>query len=615
MLGCLWYLARRVAEFDHVDILDQFAGLQPQQWALALAAVALAFYSVARQERVILRHMGLMPDRRQASAGSMAAAGVSQCLGFGPVIGALLRARLVPGLNLKQSFLVSVGTTIGFFAGAGVTTLVLLALRGSWGAAISLGALGLALVLRSLAADLSWRGLRLPSAATALSLLAWVALDLVALSFAFWALIPLDHGLGWGEVGVAFLIALGLALMTGSPAGTGPFEALILLQLPEILPESLIAGLLAFRGVAYALPAGIGAAWVLTGNRLLPGPRPSPALRIGPEAAIQAGDRAEVLLTRQGVLALMSDGEGQVWASTVLGLQRVLVGEPSTRPGRRRSLSPILAQCRHEGRGLLTWKIGPRQAVEARRQGARVLRVALEAVIDPARHSTEGPAHAGLRRKLRHAAKAGVAIVAQGPLPLDEMAEVAADWAQRHGGERGLTTGRWSADYVAGQRVLRATGPDGRTLAFVTFHATPQDWVLDLIRFRQGVPDGTLYLLVQTAIETAACEGAQRLSLAAVPVEGFGLKGLARLTAKSRGLQQFKHSFAPQWQPRYATAGSWIGLGIGLALLALAIHLPRPAPRRRGPDIGARRRWQALRKGKPPLPEVEDRRRSGTDAL
>lgn len=120
------------------------------------------------------------------------------------------------------------------------------------------------------------------------------------------------------------------------------------------------------------------------------------------------------------------------------------------------------------------YKIGPREAVAARAAGLTILRLAQEAVIAPATHTVEGSAHAGLRRKLRHATKAGVMVRGAGSLPLEAMAEVAADWAARHGGERGLTTGRWSADYVAGQRVFLAEDAEGRLLAFATFHANAQ---------------------------------------------------------------------------------------------------------------------------------------------
>ncbi|WP_264493902.1 phosphatidylglycerol lysyltransferase domain-containing protein [Rhodobacter sp. KR11] len=596
---CLWFLATRLGPFDADAIAQSFAAVRPVQWAFGIAAVFVAFLAVGRQERVILRHFGIALDRRHLMTAAMATAGVSQCVGFGPVVGAMIRARLLPELGLRQSFMVSAATTVGFFSGAAMLALVFLGLNGSALAGLAAaGVLG-AIAARSLWGDIGWRGIELPRAAAMLALLFWVGLDLMGLSFAFWVLLPPGHGMDWVSVVVSFTLALTFGLMSGSPAGTGPFEALVLLQMPDIAPAALVAGLLAFRGVAYVVPALLSGLWIIVGHRLLRPPIPLPMEPVAPQALLASHDRAEVLLARQGDLDLRRDDRGQVWAMTVLGRARVLVGEPSAPKGwHRRSLDPALDLCRAEGRVPLFYKIGPRQATEARRRRFALLRIALEAVIDPKSHSTEGPRHASLRRKLRHAVKAGVVVRDGGALPLDEMQGVAEDWARRHGGERGLTTGRWGAEYVAGQRVFLAHDTQGRLLAFATFHVTAEDWVLDLIRFGQDTPDGTLYLIVQTAIEAARRAGAARLSLAAVPCEGFGVKGalgrrLRPLSAKARGLFQFKAAFAPRWEPRYAAAPGWLGLSVGLLLLAAAIRLKRVEKRPRPVAAGALRLWVA----------------------
>lgn len=609
--SCLWFLSLKLADFDHGAIGARLASLQPLQWIGGLAAVVVAFVAVSRQERVILRHFGHRIDRRHAVGAAMATAAVSQALGFGPFVGAVVRARLLPELSLKQSFLISAAITVGFFGGAALVALAFLALGGS-----GLAGLGLVLALGAVVARAFWAAEAWPRAATILALAFWVAVDLLALSFAFWVLLPTGPGMGWSEVVVAFTLALSLGLLSGSPAGTGPFEALVLVQLPEVPPEALLAGLLAFRGVAYALPALIGAGWALIGRAVLPPPRIEPATFLEPTTVPYAlYDRAEVQLARQGDLDLVRDPRGQLWATTVVGMQRVVVGEPSVLPGRAatRSLEPVLDLCRDEGRGVLFYKIAARQALAARAAGLAVLHIALEAVIDPHRHTTEGPRHAGLRRKLRHATKAGVRVR---PAMMSEevvarMAEVAADWAARHGGERGLTTGRWGVDYIAGQKLFLAESACGQILAFATFHATAGEWVLDLVRFAKDTPDGTLYLIVQTAIEAAKAAGVSRFSLAAVPCEGFGLRGplgrrLRPFSAKARGLYQFKSTFAPVWEPRYAAAPGWLALLSGLLLLAAGIRLRRaPAkPNRRSlwasPNSGAR--VTQLRR-KPPEPE------------
>ena len=439
---------------------------------------------------------------------------------------------------------------------------------------------------------LRWRGLGLPSAATMLALIFWVAVDFLALALAFWALLPQGHGQEVMQVLAGFTLSLAIGLLSGSPAGTGPFESLLFLQLPGVEAEVLIAGLLAFRAVSYALPALIGAAWALTSRMLLPPAEPAPAEGATPGLTVFAPyDRAEVQLSHQAELELLRDRRGQLWTSTVVGGVRVLVGEPAVIAGRARwrSLEPVFDFCAHEQRNPLFYKIGQRQALAARKARYRVLRISAEAVIDPQAHTTEGPKHANLRRKLRHAAKAGVTVTelparVLPPVALAEMDALAQDWARRHGGERGLTTGRWNKDYARKQRIFAAHDASGRMLAFATFHATAQEWVLDLMRFGEGTPDGTLYLIVHEAILAARALYVPRFSLAAVPAESFGLGGLLGrklkpFSQKARGLHQFKSTFAPRWEPRYAAASNWLALLSGLALLAGGIHLAgrRPA--------------------------------------
>lgn len=590
-LICAWFLGGHLADLDHTAVMRALRTLTPLQWAGGVLATMLAFVAVSRQERVIMRHFGLRPDPRHAAGAAMAAAAISQTVGFGPLVGAVVRVRLLPELGAKQSFLVSTAITIGFFAGAGLVMLGWLALSGQAGMRW-LGVLGLLVAVALIAAvavlprPLFGR-FRLPPATAILALLGWVAVDMLALSFAFWALMPVEIGHSWFAVILTFAVALSVGLASGSPAGTGPFEAIVLTQLHAAETETLLAGMLAFRAVAYGLPALVGAIWALVGRAVLPAPQPCPAIGVDAATADLAHlNRAEVQLARQGQLDLISDTMGQVWATTSLLGQRVFVGDPASRhplPPMRAMAAPLQFAA-FEGRAPLFYKINARHAAAARSMGLRVLRSASEAVLDPRRFDLAGPAHASLRRKLRHAAKAGITVAEIAPPQADsalahDMARLAADWRASHGGERGLTTGRWCLAYLAGQRVFAAYDGQGRMVAFVSFHATGREWVLDLIRFGHGVPDGTLYAILVAAIGRAAALDVARFSLAAVPVAQFGLTGplgrlVGRFSAQCHGLAQFKSAFAPQWEPRYVAAPTWAHLILGGIRVAIEINLP-----------------------------------------
>ncbi|MFD1809260.1 hypothetical protein ACFSHQ_17895 [Gemmobacter lanyuensis] len=84
----------------------------------AALATLVAFIAVAGQEREIVRAMGLAAPR--VGRVGAAAAAVSQTLGFGPVIGAILRRRLRPDLTVAQSVAISGTITLAFFAGIGL---------------------------------------------------------------------------------------------------------------------------------------------------------------------------------------------------------------------------------------------------------------------------------------------------------------------------------------------------------------------------------------------------------------------------------------------------------------------------------------------------------------
>lgn len=580
---CLWQVADHVALLDAGQVLAALGGLAAWQWAAGITAAALSFVAVAGQERAVLAHLGIAADPRVARRAAMASAAISQTVGFGPVVGAIVRRRLMPDLTLRQSAAVSAAITLGFFAGLG---LLLLAV---WGASRA-GAVVLMVLPVAVFAALRLvppaARRHLPKPLVALRFAFWLLADLALLALACRIMLP-EAALAEAPVAFlsVFLLALGAGLASGSPAGTGPFEATLLNALEPADPNGMVAGIIAFRMVAYALPAICGALVALAGPRRAAG-RDRPAL-----APVSAGiawlrrlPRAEVQLALQGETTLLRTECGALWLAGDLAGTAVMLGDPvaegPSAPCAQASLSALARHGQRTARVPCLYRSSARLAVAARQRGWRVLPVAREAVIDPLAFSTTGPARAGLRRKLRHAESAGVTVCEPAVLPLAEMACVAAIWALRHGGERGFSMGRFSVETVTRQRVVIARDGGGRLLAFASFHASTGEWVLDLVRAADDLPDGTLYLILCHAIGRARAEGIRRLSLACVPIAGWGLSGIAgriarRLTARSEGLCQFKSAFRPRWEPRYIAAPGLFGLPLAALAIAHAIHAPR----------------------------------------
>jgi phosphatidylglycerol lysyltransferase len=568
-------LSAHFADLPHNTVLDGILALPLPRLACALLLVAAAFVAVAGQERAVMTHLGIVVPPGHGRAAAAATATVSQMVGFGPFVGAIVRRRLLPHLTLAQSFQVSVGITLGFFGGLALMWLALVAGQGSLPAAAAFAALvagyaALAALQRSLGL-----GLRLPNLIVAGRFMGWLAIDLLALGSVFWLVLP-DATLSLAQVLPVFLLALGAGFLSGSPAGAGLFEATVVSQLPQVAADDMLVGIILFRMLAFAVPATIGAVYACVAPWIWPVPEPAAAVAAG--TALPAPRMAEVGLAHQGELAPVTVAPGSIWLAGALPHSLVALGDPWGNAGASGAVAAFAAHARADGRLACLYKCSPRLAAAARRAGFLNVPVAREAVLDPYAFHTGGPARSGLRRKLNHARKAGVTTSRACWTAIDDMNAVAIDWRAHHGRERGFSTGRWMPDVVHHQAVFTARAGDGRLLAFVTFHMADAEWTLDLVRQRRDAPDGTIPSLVVCALAEAKARGVRRLSLAAVPEAVFTGKGLVGRMVRRRfsGLWQFKAAFAPRWERRYMAAPSMGALAVAAAEVVLAVHRPPP---------------------------------------
>lgn len=138
--------------------------------------------------------------------------------------------------------------------------------------------------------------------------------------------------------------------------------------------------------------------------------------------------------------------------------------------------------------------------------------------------------------------------------------------------------GRFSPGYLADHYVYNAR-QGNEIVGFSSFHTTTKEICLDLMRTRHSAPNGTMHLLVLTAITEAAQSGYRRFSLAALPrqidtdpnpVRHLALRVLR--SSNAQGLSRFKACFAPRLQPLYAMAPRGPALVLGPADLARAIR-------------------------------------------
>ena len=588
LIAALVLLRPQLAALDLGLLAEALRAIPPGAWAGALLATAVSFAALGRYDALWHDMLRTGVSHRAARVSGMCAVAVGQTLGLSALTGAAARWRALPGVAALTVVKVTGGVALSFMACWALAALVAVsALPAQSG--IAAPAPWLVLPLIALVAG---TGLRIARARgvplrAALAMLGWSVLDMGAAAVALWLLMPAGAVDGLALVAAAYVLALGAALLGGTPGGVGSFEVVLLALLapvPGAGAEPLLAGVLAFRLVYYLVPFTL-AALVLARRAPAPAPAPLPA-GLPPALAAPAdwqlaaqgariggrGAAALVLRTAPGHLVALGDAAGTL--------------PPA--PRARLALDGLRAQAAWEGRAPALYKGSARTAAIARRAGWAVLHVADEAVIDPQTWATSGAARQGLRRKLRQAAEAGVSVRPAGDrLPHAAMGRIAAAWARAHGGEMGFSMGTYAPDYVALQAVFLISDAHGLR-GFVTFQTGARDWALDLIRYDGALPPGAVQAAIVAAIAAARAAGIARLSLAAVPAERGVTAPLARRRA---GLAQFKRSFAPRWEPRYHAAPHRAGLWLSLLAVMWEIHRgplaarlrARPKVRRRAP--------------------------------
>ena len=580
LIACALLLYQRLEGLDIAALGAAFRAVSALQWGLAGVATGLSFLAVARYDVVAHRHFatGCAPARATLSGATAIALG--QTLGAGAVVGAFVRWRMMPGLGLAMAARISVFVAVSFLS----ALLVVLALAGLclphaplplWMSLLILCGAGLVVLAAFLTPDLRLGRFRLtlPSLRALWALFLLCLLDTVMAGLALHLLLPESIHLPFALFLPAFLLALGAAILSGTPGGVGPFELTLLALLPSAPEADLLAGVLAFRILYYALPAVMAGALLL---RRQPGDLP---VRRPVAAHLSAPSRAELGVLRQNGGTLERVGAG-FCGLVATGQTLTALFDPSGAHAGDLA-RPLRSMARERNRIACKYKITARHAAHARRAGWAVLHVADEAMIATADHDLQGPAYRQLRRKLRQAANAGVQIRCASPdkgLPLREMAAVSAAWEAAHGGARGLSMGRFDADYLRGQTVFLAW-QGAELVGFISLHRASHEWCLDLMRALPGAPDGTMHALVHEAILATRAAGVSTLCLAAVPAAAPSagrlesrLRALTDRAAGGAGLRQFKASFAPRWQPLYMAAPTVSQLFLAACDLARAIR-------------------------------------------
>lgn len=386
-LSCLFVilLGERLQGLDPRLVLRAMGDVGLVFWIGALGATCLSFTAIAGYDVAIHRHLGTGIASDRAGWAGFAAIAIGQTVGMGVLSGALVRWRMLPELGLSGAVRISIMVAVSFllawaFLCAGVISLS--------SAVPFAGAVAgfVALVATAMVVALFWRGRAIPNLITLGTLMLCATADCLGAGLALWLVTPVD--MAFAPFLAAFLLALGAGLVSGSPAGVGAFEIVLLALSPEAQATDVLAGIVGWRVLYYAAPAVAGAIVAVMA-------------RHGADAG-STGQRAPPCIAEGGLVrqgALFAHPAGFVAGRTRHGL--VALADVA-------DLTTFRLAAQAVARWPVLYKASGRVACRARAAGMRVLPVALEAWLVPQDFRLECPSRSGLRRKLRKAAAAGV---------------------------------------------------------------------------------------------------------------------------------------------------------------------------------------------------------------
>ena len=272
----LWVLHHELAGLHAADIRDALGRLGAWQLVGALLATALSYLALTGYDVLALHILShRLPFRRVALASFMATA-VGHNVGLAMVSAGAVRARLYIAWGLSATevaaMIALVGLTLGVGLGfAGGLALLLepalasALLRLAPGAVQAIGGLLVALTLAYVLAGsvrktpVVWRHwrLQLPSSGMALQQLGLAVVDVAAAATVLYLLLGPQPGLSWPVFVAVYVLALVAGIASHVPGGLGVFETVMLLALPLVPRDTLLAAMVLYRVVYFLLPLAL----------------------------------------------------------------------------------------------------------------------------------------------------------------------------------------------------------------------------------------------------------------------------------------------------------------------------------------------------------------------
>ncbi len=272
--GAGWVLHREFSKVSLADVLAEFERLPQAGLLLSVLLTVASYIALLVYERLGIAYVRARVSLLRSSVTGFCAFVFSHNLGFALITGGSARLKLYGpvGLSVGQIVLVSTFTAWTFCLGAALVAGVSMfgeadrIARLVAGPPIVTHAAGAALLLALLAylllgvrrRHIEWRGRRLETPGPVLTPLQILvpAIDIALAGLALYVLLP---NLPIGPVGFVglYVVATSIGLASHVPGGLGVFEGAMVLMLPELPTEALLAAMLAYRLIYYLGPLAL----------------------------------------------------------------------------------------------------------------------------------------------------------------------------------------------------------------------------------------------------------------------------------------------------------------------------------------------------------------------
>jgi phosphatidylglycerol lysyltransferase len=283
LAATIWFLNGLLATVRLDEVVTEFQTLPLPNILIAIFCTAVSYFLLAFYDVMGLKHLGYKLPFSKVAGASFISTAFSHNLGLGFLTGGSVRYRMysASGLSGLDVATIQIFSTVTFDVGiavlAGVTLLFEPAgviagipdmpewLGRGFGIAcvLAVGVYGMFCAFYRDPIDVRGMEFRFPTFKIAVGQVVLSVVDIMLTAMVMYVLLPELADTSWLVFLGAFVIAILLGALSHLPGGIGVIETALVLLLPNLPPETVLASALAYRVIYYLLPFAVAAVMVI----------------------------------------------------------------------------------------------------------------------------------------------------------------------------------------------------------------------------------------------------------------------------------------------------------------------------------------------------------------